>query len=206
MDSMQVNKAIAAVLVSGIAFMGATLISQSLVNPHKLAKPAIKIEGAEPAPAAAAAAEPSIEALLAAADPKKGQADTQAAGCVACHSFTEGGKAGVGPNLYGVVGGAHGHMEGFGYSAALKGKTGNWSFAELNEWLKKPAAFAAGTKMTYAGLADPQKRAEIIAYLNTLSASPLPLPAATGAPAKAAAATPAAAAAPAPAAAAAPAP
>ena len=203
MDSMQVNKAIAAVLVSGIAFMGATLISQSLVSPHHLAKPAIKIEGAASTAAPAAAAEdPPIAVLLASADAKKGQAAAAAAGCAACHSFTEGGKAGVGPNLYGVVGSAHGHMAGFAYSEALKGKAGNWTYAELNDWLKKPAAYAPGTKMTYAGLPDAAKRADIIAYLRSLSANPEPLPAAPAGTTKAAAAAPAAA----PVAAAAPAP
>ena len=189
MDSMQVNKAIAAVLVSGIAFMGATLISQTLVNPHHLAKPAVHFADAAPAAKAAPAEDPPVATLLAAADPKKGQADTNAAGCAACHSFAEGGKAGVGPNLYGVVGAAHGHMAGYAYSDALKAKPGNWTYDELNAWLKKPAAYAPGTKMTYAGLADATKRAEIIAYLRTLAANPEPLPA--GAAPAAAAAAPA---------------
>lgn len=177
MDGMQVNKAIAAVLVSGIAFMGATLMSQSLVNPHRLTASAIKFAGNAPAAVAAAPAEdPPIAALLATADPKKGEAAVKAAGCVACHSFGEGGKAGVGPNLYGVVGSAHGHMQGFAYSAALSGKAGTWTYAELNEWLKKPAAFVPGTKMTYAGLPDAAKRADIVAYLRSLAANPAPLP------------------------------
>ncbi len=116
--------------------------------------------------------------LLAAAEVKAGQAATAKLGCVACHTFTEGGKAGLGPNLYGVVGAAHGHMEGYGYSAALKGKEGAWTFDELNKWLTKPAAYAPGTKMTFAGVANAEQRANVIAYLNTLSASPLPIPAA----------------------------
>ena len=195
MDSMDVNKAVAAVLVGGIAFMGASLIADGLVHPTLLAKPAITIEPAPGAATAAApAAEPPIAVLLASADPERGKADTASAGCVACHSFNEGGKAGVGPNLYGVVGAPHGHMEGYAYSTALKSKTGPWTFDELNEWLKKPAAYAPGTKMTFAGLPDEKKRADVIDYLRTLSPTPEPLP---PAPAQAANAAPAAASAPA---------
>ncbi len=193
MDSMEVNKAVAAVLVGGIAFMGASLIADGLVHPTRLAKPAITIEApASSAPTAAApAAEPPIAVLLASADPERGKADTASAGCVACHTFNEGGKAGVGPNLYGVVGAPHGHMEGYAYSTALKSKTGPWTFDELNEWLKKPAAYAPGTKMTFAGLPDEKKRADVIDYLRTLSPSPEPLP---PVPAQSASAAPAAAA------------
>jgi cytochrome c len=133
--------------------------------------------------------------LLASADSARGEAGVKGSGCVACHSFNEGGKAGVGPNLYGVMGGPHGHMEGYAYSAVLKGKEGPWTFEAMNEWLKKPSAYAPGTKMSYAGLSDPKKRADIIDYLRTLAKDPLPLP---QAPAKqASAAAPAAPTAPA---------
>lgn len=96
----------------------------------------------------------------------------------------------MGPNLYGVVGAPHGHMQGFDYSSALKGKTGPWTFDELNEWLTKPSAYAPGTKMTFGGDPHEKERAEIIVFLRSLSPSPVPLPAAE--PAKAAPAAPAA--------------
>jgi cytochrome c len=197
MDSMEINKAFSAVLTAGIAFLGASLIGSALVHPLKLEKPAIAIEGAVQPNEAPPAEDPPIAALLASADPARGQADTQRAGCVACHSFNEGGKAGVGPNLYDVVGGPHGHMDGFAYSTALKAKTGPWTFDELNEWLKKPSAYAPGTKMTFVGLPDPKARADIIDYLHTLAKTPEPLPAppaeAPAKPAAPAASAPAAA-------------
>jgi cytochrome c len=174
---MGVTKISAAVLVSGVAFMLATVISDGVVSPHRLASPAIKYEAAAAPPAAGGTpAETPLAVLLASADPARGEAVTKSAGCVACHTFAEGGKAGLGPNLYGVLGAPHGHMEGYAYSAALKAKTGPWTYDELNQWLTKPAAYAPGTKMTYAGLPDAKKRADVIAYLRSLSASPQPLP------------------------------
>ncbi len=142
----------------------------------------IKADQASAKPTASAAPAsggpaPSFNAMLASADPAAGQKLTMQQGCVACHSFNEGGKAGIGPNLYGVVGAPHGHMAGYDYSAALKAKQGPWTYDELNTWLAKPAAYAPGTKMTYAGLADEKKRADIVAYLRTLSPHPEPLPA-----------------------------
>ena len=196
MDSLEINKGFAAVLVAGIAFMVSGLVAEGLVHPKLLKESAIKIEGAAPAAGAPAAPEP-IAALLASASPEAGEADTKKLGCVACHSFNEGGKAGIGPNLYGVVGAPHGHMEGYAYSTALKGKTGPWTFDELNEWLTKPAAYAPGTKMSFAGISDAKERADVIDYLHTLSHSPEALPAAPAHAAAAPAAGAATAAAPA---------
>ena len=186
MESLEVNKACAAVLVAGITFMVAGLIGDSLVHPRRLETSAIKIVvPTEGGPAPVAVADPPVAFELASADPAAGEALTKQQGCVACHSFNEGGKAGVGPNLYGVVGAIHGHMPGYEYSAALKSKQGPWTYDELYEWLKKPSAYAPGTKMSYAGLADPKKRADVIDYLHTLSHSPEPLPAAPAAAAPA---------------------
>jgi cytochrome c len=191
MDSMEVNKAIAAILVAGIVFFLAGSMGTSLVYERHLEKTAIKIEVPEAAPAGAppaAAPLPPIAALLAKADPAAGEADTKKLGCTACHSFNEGGKAGLGPNLYNVVGGPHAHMQGFEYSAALKAKTGPWTFDELNEWLNKPSAYAPGTRMSFAGIKNDQERADVIDYLRTLSATPVALPNPAEAPPPAAAA------------------
>ncbi len=199
MDTMQVNKVAAAVLLSGIAFFMAGRIGDLLVSAPPLAKTAIKIdlpESGTPAPAPVL----PLPVLLASADPKAGASAFNSAGCVACHTVTEGGRPGVGPDLYNVVGSPIAGRSGYEYSSALKGKGGQWTFDELNTWITKPSTFAPGTKMTFAGLADPQRRANILAFLRSLSHTPVDLP-----PVPAEAATPAAApadaAAPAPAAA-----
>ncbi|HEX3990636.1 MAG TPA: cytochrome c family protein [Acetobacteraceae bacterium] len=189
MDSMEVNKTVAAVLVAGIVFFLTGTAGMNLVVEKPLKQPAIKIDVPEPAasPGKAAPQLPPIAPLLAKADPAAGEADTKKLGCVACHTFNEGGKAGIGPNLYNVVGGPHAHMKGFDYSTALKSKTGPWTFPELNEWLHQPSAYAPGTRMTFTGIKKDQERADVIDYLRTLSPKPEPLPSPTEAPPPAAA-------------------
>jgi cytochrome c len=177
MDSMEINKGVAAVLVAGIVFFLTGLIGMNLVVEHRLEKPAIAIAVA-PADTAAAPKPvelPPIAPLLAKADVATGEATVKKL-CTSCHTFTEGGKAGVGPNLYNVVGGPHAHMEGFNYSAGMKAKTGPWTFPELNEWLHFPPSYVPGTRMSFAGIKDDQERADVIDYLHTLSANPVPLP------------------------------
>lgn len=200
MDSLETNKAVASVLVAGITFFLCGTLGDLLVRPHRPAKPAIEI----PALKEAASSQPQqpaevpIAVDLAKADLAKGEGYAHSV-CAACHTFNQGEKAGVGPNLYGVVGAPHGHMQGYDYSEALKSKQGPWTYDELNEWLTKPSAYAKGTKMTFAGIPDEQLRADVIDFLHTLSPNPEPLPKpeappAAGAPAQTPAAAPPAAA------------
>jgi cytochrome c len=194
MDTMQVNKVVAAVLVSGIAFFVSGRLGMILVPDTALTTTHIAIETPQGAGAAAPAPELPLNTLLANSDAKAGAAVFAQAGCVACHTVTEGGKPGVGPNLWSVVGSTQGGRPGFAYSVGLAAKGGKWTFEELNKWITKPAAYSPGTKMSFAGLPDATKRANVIAYLNTLQATPLAMPEADK---TAAVAAPAAAAAPA---------
>lgn len=128
-----------------------------------------------------AAAEPDIGTLLAMADVAAGEASF--AKCMACHTIAAGGAAGIGPNLNGVVGtGIGAHAPGFAYSEALTSVGGNWTYENLNAWLKSPKAFANGTKMSFPGLSDPQERANVIAYMHANGGGPaFPAPAAPAA-------------------------
>jgi cytochrome c len=183
MESMEFTKICSAALTAGIAFVALGIISDDLSHPHRLKESVLKIKGAETsaAPVAAApAALPPIAPLLAKADPAAGQAFTRKI-CIACHNFNEGGANKVGPLLYGVVGREKASYAGYTYSSALKSKGGKWTYADLNEWLHKPSAYAPGTKMAYAGIDNDQMRANVIDYLHTLSPNPEPLPAVTAA-------------------------
>ncbi|HEX5327019.1 MAG TPA: cytochrome c family protein, partial [Acetobacteraceae bacterium] len=199
MDSMDVNKAVAAVLVAGIAFFITGMIGDNLVYEAALEKPVISIQGVQPAESTGGAPKPAelppIAPLLASANVQKGDQFVHQV-CSACHSFNKGGKPIVGPNLYGIVGAPHDHEAGFDYSAALQKFKGQpWTFEALNKWLHDPATYAPGTRMTYAGIKNNQTRADVIDYLRTLSDNPEPLPkveAATSAPAGTQAPAPAA--------------
>ena len=181
MGGMEFNKVAAAILTAGIAYSGFGILSDNLVHATKLEHSALKIKGEDSAPAAAAgpAAKPiaPIGPLLASAKISDGEAFTKKV-CIACHNFQQGQGNKVGPLLYGVVGRERASFPGYTYSAALSGKKGKWTYDDLNAWLEKPAAFAPGTKMAYAGIDDDQTRADVIDYLHTLSPNPEPLPSA----------------------------
>ncbi|HEV7265831.1 MAG TPA: cytochrome c family protein [Falsiroseomonas sp.] len=176
--SLEFNKAAAAVLTAGITFMVAGVVSDFLVSAPRLQTAAIAT--GEPPPAdTPAPAGPTLEPigpLLASADAAAGQ---QLAGrlCASCHSFNEGGRNGVGPNLWGVVGDPHARVEGFNYSASLRGLSEQpWDYEALNAFLLRPAAAVPGTRMAFAGIANAQQRANVIAYLRSLDTEPEPLP------------------------------
>ncbi|MFD0388940.1 c-type cytochrome [Tistrella bauzanensis] len=120
---------------------------------------------------------------LASADPKAGA--KVFARCTACHDDSKGGPNKVGPELWSVVGRPIASADGFAYSAALQGLGGEWTFDKLDHFLTKPSDFAPGTKMSFAGLSKVEDRAAVIAYLNSQSDNPQPLPEAPAADAPA---------------------
>ena len=168
LDSREVNKIAAAVLCAGVAFGAADLAGAALVPVRHPARPAFAIAGLSEDGTPAAPERPAIGLRLASASAHRGE---QAAGqlCAACHSFAEGAAAIVGPNLYGVAGGAVAAVVGYDYSAALKQVGGRWTPERLDAWLLRPQAFAPGTRMGFAGIANDGDRADVVAYLITLS-------------------------------------
>lgn len=177
-DSLLGNKIAAGLLTAGLIFWGANRIANIVVPDEAPKTPAIKIASlqAAVAPVAVAVGLEPIIPLLGGANVAKGAAFVQQQ-CSACHTINSGGASGVGPNLYGVVGGPMFGRTGFVYSDAVKGKAkGNWNYVNMNAWLADPASFAPGTAMSYPGIKNTQTRADVVAYLRTLSASPLPLP------------------------------
>ncbi len=114
--------------------------------------------------------------MMADMDPAEGQ--NVAKKCVACHNFGEGEANKVGPHLYDVINRPIASISDFGYSGALKtyGEGKVWSFAEMNGFLYKPKDHVPGTSMGFNGIKNDTERAEILAYLRTLSANPAPLP------------------------------
>ncbi|HVY59960.1 MAG TPA: cytochrome c family protein [Xanthobacteraceae bacterium] len=185
MDSFELNKILGAVLATCLALLSLNIAAGALFSPQKPGKPGYEIavqeqpqqkEGGAPQQQ-----EQPIEVFLAKADPAKGEQDAKK--CQACHTLNKGGPNRVGPNLWGVVGRPRASEAGFNYSAAMKAKGGSWTVDELSKFLTNPRGYIPGTAMTFAGLTRPTERADVIAYLNSLSDNPQPLPKAAQAPA-----------------------
>ncbi len=185
MSGLELNKIAAAVLVAGLLAMVISKVTDVLYDPILTPeKRGYSVAGAETEqPGAAPAAEEKpvdITTFLASADPAKGEA--LAKPCTTCHTFEQGGANKVGPNLWGVVGNKHGHKEDFTYSKAMGEHPGTWGYQELSEFLTKPAKYLPGTKMAFAGLKKPEDRANILAYMNKMSGSPVAYPKPQAAP------------------------
>ena len=131
-------------------------------------------KAAPAAPAAEGGGAGDVVALLAKANADNGK--TVFSKCKSCHVADKGKASTVGPNLWGIVNRPKGAYEGFNYSEALKAKGGNWTFEDLSGFIRNPKGYLAGTKMVFAGIANPADEADVIAYLATLADSPVPLP------------------------------
>ena len=163
------------VLFAGIIALGASIVTGEVFHDERPEKMGYPIEGVVVEGEGAAAAEKPIAFYLAAADPAKGEQVFKK--CAACHNADKGGPNALGPNLWGVLGEPIGKgAGGFAFSDALSKKGGNWDWDSLSTWLSNPKKFAPGTKMTFAGLGNPEDRANVIAFLNAHSDAPKPLP------------------------------
>ena len=168
------------VLFAGVVGLLSTVVTGELFKSERPEKMGYEVTGVEQEGGAAAVAEKPFAFYMSQADAGKGEDVFKK--CAACHNADKGGANALGPNLYAVVGDAEASGRGgFAFSDALKAHGGKWDFDELNKWLTSPKAYANGTKMTFAGLSNPQDRANVIAYLNKQSDHQLPLPAAPAA-------------------------
>jgi len=181
MDSNEVNKLLAGLLGTCFVVFSVGLVSDALFASPAPEKPGYAIEATEPAEGGGAG--PAVEAkpiadLLATANVEQGAAVFKK--CQACHSGEKGGPNKVGPDLWDIVDRPVAEHEGFGYSAGMKdfskGGAEKWTYDNLNHFITSPKKFVKGTAMGFAGLPKDEDRANVIAYLRTLSDSPKPLP------------------------------
>ncbi len=179
MDSFELNKIIAAVLMVALLIIGIGKVSKIIFHVEKPKTPGYVVEIEETTKASTVSTEITekkvdIATLMALGDVTSGEKIFKK--CAACHSIVKGGKNNIGPALYNVVGRQSGAVEDYKYSKALVAHGKVWSFEELNGYLLKPAKWIKGTKMAFAGLRKEKDRASVIKYLNQNSDNPLPLP------------------------------
>ena len=179
MDSFEINKIVAAVLIVALLVIGIGKLSDIVFYVEKPKTPGYAVEIEQVASSDKSIVEVSeekidIAALMAMGDVISGEKIFNK--CAACHSITKGGKNKIGPALYNVVGRQVGGVSDYKYSKALAGYEKLWTVEELNGFLLKPAKWIKGTKMAYAGLRKEKDRASVIKYLNQNSDNPLPLP------------------------------
>ena len=179
MDSFEINKIVAAILLVALMLIGISKISNVIFHVDKPDKPGYTVE-VEQVLSETTILNNEVEekidiaAIMALGDVASGEKIFKK--CVACHSINKGGKNKIGPALYNVVGRKIGSVADYKYSKALVAYEKEWNFEELNGFLLKPAKWIKGTKMAYAGLRKEEDRASIIKYLNQNSDSPLQLP------------------------------
>ena len=182
MDSFEINKIIAAVLLTALIIIGIGKFTDVLFHVEKPKESAYKIEGLEVASASGGASADAtkevevvdIKALLAMGDIGHGEKVFKK--CTACHQIAAGGKNMIGPNLWNVIGRKAGVVADYKYSKAMIAYGKEWTYEEMNSYLIKPQAYVKGTKMAFAGLRKEKDRASVILYMNSKSDNPKPLP------------------------------
>ena len=175
MDELGFNKLAGAVLLTGLAFIGVRTVAEVVVPEHDfeaLYVPEVQLEtaGAEEEVVITVNSPEFVAAL----DATRGERVFRK--CLSCHNAEPGGPNGTGPNLYAVMGKQMGTHAGFAYSSAMASKAAPWTWEEMNGFLTKPKDWLPGTAMNYIGLRNFEDRAAVMAYLNTRTDSPLPLP------------------------------
>ena len=180
MDSFEINKIIAAVLLTALLIIGIGKFADMLFYVEKPNQSAYQIDGLEKAVASTEKDETKtlekvdIAQLLAMGDLAHGEKVFKK--CSACHMIASDGKNMIGPNLWNVIGRKAGSVSDYKYSKAMVAYAKQWSFEEMNSYLIKPQAYIKGTKMAFAGLRKEKDRASVILYMNSKSSSPKPLP------------------------------
>ena len=179
MDSFEINKIVAAVLMVALLIIGIGKLSDVIFHVETPETPGYKVEVEQVSTTSSsttttAEEKVDIAALMAMGDIASGEKIFKK--CAACHSIIKGGKNAIGPALYNVVGRKVGSVEDYKYSKALAAYEKEWTLEELNGYLTKPAKWIKGTKMAFAGLRKEADRASVIKYLNENSDSPVPLP------------------------------
>ena len=179
MDSFELNKIIAAILMVALLVIGLGKIADSIFHVKKPKNPGYQVEvesklASDTSQKTELVEKIDIAAIMALGDVASGEKIFKK--CAACHSINKGGKNKIGPALYNIVGRTVGGVNDYKYSKALASYGKEWTFEELNGFLKKPASYLKGTKMSYAGLRKEKDRASVIKYLNQKSDSPKPLP------------------------------
>ena len=180
MDSFEINKIVAAVLIVALLLIGIGKLSDIIFYVEKPKTPGYVVEVEQEVASTKQLSSETIEekidiaALISLGDIATGEKVFKK--CAACHSIIKGGKNNIGPALYNVVGRQVGVVNDYKYSKALSGYGKEWTFEELNGYLIKPAKWIKGTKMAFAGLRKEKDRASVIKYLNQNSDNPLPLP------------------------------
>ena len=180
MDSFELNKIIAAILMVALLIIGIGKLSDVIFHVEKPKTPGYSVEVEQATVISSETSSQTTEdkvdiaALIAMGDIATGEKVFKK--CAACHSIVKGGKNNIGPALYNVVGRDVGAVDDYKYSKALAAYGKAWTFEELNGYLLKPAKWIKGTKMAFAGLRKEKDRASVILYLNQNSDNPLPLP------------------------------